>query len=46
MTCSIIKVGYLWRWLVSIGGKCTGGVTPSWDQALQEATEAGGRLAA
>ena len=46
MTVSIMKVGYLFRWLVLIGGKCNGGMTGSWDDAFAEATKTVERMEA
>jgi hypothetical protein len=39
MTVSIFRVGYLYRWIVKAGARCSGGMTSTWEQALTEATE-------
>lgn len=46
MTVSIMKVGYLFRWLVVIAGKCNGGMAGSWDDAFAEATKAAEHMGA
>jgi hypothetical protein len=48
MTASIIKVGYLYRWLICVNGHYNGGVCHTWEQALAETIKAGemmGKLA-
>jgi hypothetical protein len=41
MTASIIKVGYLYRWLICVNGHYNGGVCHTWEQALAETVKAG-----
>lgn len=44
MTVSIIRVGYLYRWLAGVGTRCLGGVVASWDEALDTATKTAERM--
>lgn len=44
MTVSIMRAGYLFRWIAVVNGKCDGYVVATWDQALDEATEAAERM--